>query len=156
MDAKTVRFGVIVAAGTAICTSALTVAGMQMLRADNKTGESALSGMFSESKSPSVEFVEIKNMVITLKGSDEEERYLLLEINLATATEKQKHLVEGMIPALRGATVTLLSAMDYHTVREMSVSDLREKLQGAYSAKFASLKIPQPFEDVIISKMLFQ
>lgn len=156
MDAKTVRFGVIVAAGTAICTSALTVAGMQMLRADSKTGESALSSFFSASKSPVVEFVEIKNMVITLKGSAEEERYLLLEVNLATTSEKQKHLVEGMIPALRGATVSLLSALDYHAVREMSVGDLREKLLSAYSAKFTSLKIPQPFEDVIISKMLFQ
>lgn len=156
MDAKTIRFGVIVAAGTAICTSALTVAGMQMMSSDKKSGPGALSSFFSTSGGRHIEFVEIRNMVITLKGSANEERYLLLEVNLATADEKQKQIAEGMIPALRGATVSLLSELDYQAVREMSVSELRAKLTAAYSEKFAGLKIPQPFEDVIISKMLFQ
>ncbi|EMH4164208.1 flagellar basal body-associated FliL family protein [Pluralibacter gergoviae] len=156
MDAKTIRFGIAVAAGTAVITCALTVTGMNMLRVGEEKAPGAGSGLFSSSKSPSVEFVEIKNMVVTLKGGADEERYLLLEVNLTTADEKQKQIAEGLTPALRGATVSLLSAMDYRTVREMSIAQLREKLMEAYRAKFDSMKIQQPFEDVIISKILFQ
>lgn len=156
MDAKTILFGVIIAAGTAICTSALTVTSMHLLRADDKTGHSPLSRIFTSSESREVEFVEIKNMVITLKGSADEERYLLLEVNLATTSEKQKKVAESLAPAIRGATVSLLSELDYQAVRAMSVNALREKLMAAYSERFASLKIAQPFDDVIISKMLFQ
>lgn len=156
MDAKTIRFGVTIAAGTAIITFALTVTGMNMLRTSDEKASGTGSSLFSSSKSRSVAFVEIKNMVVTLKGSADEERYLLLEINLTTADEKQKQMAESLTPALRGATVSLLSAMDYHTVREMSIAELREKLMTAYRAKFDSMRIPPPFEDVIISKILFQ
>lgn len=156
MNAKTMLFGVIIALVTAVCAAALTVAGMHYFRADATTGENAISGFFHSSDSHNVEFVEIKNVVITLKGTGENERYLLLEVNLATSDPKKTKSVEDMTPAIRGATVSLLSEMDYQAVREMSVGTLRDKLKAAYIEKFASLKIPVPFDDVIISKMVFQ
>ena len=38
----------------------------------------------------------------------------------------------------------------------MSVNQLHDKLQAAYVERFKSLKMDVPFEDVIISKMVFQ
>lgn len=149
-------FGVIIALVTAVCAAGLTVAGMHYFRADSTTGESPLSGLFSSADAHNVEFVEIKNVVITLKGTGSNERYLLLEVNLATSDPKKTQSAQDMTPAIRGATVSLLSEMDYQAVREMSVSTLRDKLKAAYIEKFASLKIPVPFDDVIISKMVFQ
>ena len=61
-----------------------------------------------------------------------------------------------MIPAIRGATVNLFSEMDYDAVRALSVSNLHDKLKAAYAARFDSLKMDVPFDDVIISKMVFQ
>lgn len=156
MNAKTMLFGVIIALVTAVCAAALTVAGMHYFRADATTGENAISGFFHSSESRNVEFVEIKNVVITLKGNDSNERYLLLEVNLETSDPKKTQSAQDMIPAIRGATVSLLSDMDYQEVREMSIGTLHSKLKAAYIEKFASLKIPVPFDDVIISKMVFQ
>ncbi|SNY67947.1 flagellar basal body-associated protein FliL [Enterobacter sp. CC120223-11] len=156
MNAKTMLFGVMIALITAVCAAAMTVAGMHFLRADTASGESPLSGLFSSTEPRTVEFVEIKNVVITLKGNDSNERYLLLEVNLATSDPQKTQSAKDMIPAIRGATVSLLSDMDYHDVREMSIGTLHSKLKAAYVEKFASLNIPVPFDDVIISKMVFQ
>jgi flagellar protein FliL len=156
MNAKTMLFGLIIALVTAVCAAAMTVAGMHYLRAGSSADESVLTKMFSSSEPHNVEFVEIKNVVITLRGTGSNERYLLLEVNLATSDPKKTQSAEDMSPAIRGATVSLLSDMEYQAVREMSVNDLRDKLKMAYIEKFASLKIPVPFDDVIISKMVFQ
>jgi flagellar FliL protein len=156
MNAKTMLFGVLIALVTAVCAAALTVAGMHYFRTDATTGENAASGFFNSSESRNVEFVEIKNVVITLKGNDSNERYLLLEVNLETSDPKKTQSARDMIPAIRGATVSLLSDMDYQEVRGMSIGTLHSKLKAAYIEKFASLKIPVPFDDVIISKMVFQ
>ena len=113
--------------------------------------------MFSSSASESpVEFVEIKNVVITLKGKTQAERYLLLELNLATNSPEDTRRAQDMIPAVRGATVSLLSDMDYNDVRSMNVNELHDKLMVAYASRFKSLKMSVPFNDVIISKMVFQ
>ncbi|MFV0262844.1 MAG: hypothetical protein ACK5JN_10475 [Kluyvera sp.] len=68
MNAKTLSFGLIIALVTAMLAAGMTVVGTHLLRMDEATGSSFLSGMFSSSSKDSVEFVEIKNVVITLKG----------------------------------------------------------------------------------------
>lgn len=103
-----------------------------------------------------MEFVEIKNVVVTLKSRGDSERYLLLELALTTGSAADTHRAEELSPAIRGATVNLLSAMDYDAVRAMSVEVLRDKLMNAYSERFKSLNTRMPFKDVIISKMVFQ
>ncbi|MGC6096699.1 flagellar basal body-associated FliL family protein [Citrobacter portucalensis] len=156
MNAKKKLFGMIIAVVLVICTAALTVAAMHYFRADATKAENAISGFFNSTDSRNVEFVEIKNVVITLKGTGENERYLLLEVNLATSDPEKTKSMEEMAPAIRGATVSLLSNMDYQAVREMNVGTLRDKLKTAYIEKLATLKIPVSFDDVIISKMVFQ
>lgn len=156
MNAKTLSFGLIIALVTAMLAAGMTVVGTHLLRLDEATGSSFLSGMFSSSDKESVEFVEIKNVVITLKGKGQSERYLLLELNLATNGPENTRKAQDMIPAVRGATVSLLSDLDYDEVRGMSVNVLHDKLQAAYAARFSSLKMSVPFDDVIISKMVFQ
>ncbi|MFJ2975943.1 flagellar basal body-associated protein FliL [Kluyvera sp. NPDC087067] len=157
MNAKTLAFGLIIALVTAMLAAGMTVVGTHLLRMDESTGSSFLSGMFSSSASESpVEFVEIKNVVITLKGKTQAERYLLLELNLATNNPEDTRRAQDMIPAVRGATVSLLSDMDYNDVRSMNVNELHDKLMTAYASRFKSLKMSVPFNDVIISKMVFQ
>lgn len=156
MNAKTLTFGLLIALVTAILAAGMTVVGTHLLRMDEATGRSFLSDMFTSSSKESVEFVEIKNVVITLKGKSQSERYLLLELNLATSNPEDTRRTQDMIPAVRGATVSLLSDMDYDAVRAMNVNELHNQLMTAYTARFKSLKMNVPFNDVIISKMVFQ
>ncbi|MEO3989829.1 flagellar basal body-associated FliL family protein [Pseudocitrobacter cyperus] len=154
MNTKTLLFGVIIALVTAVMAAGLTVVGTHLLRSDEGAG--VLTQWFSSSEPQSVEFVEVKNLVITLKGSSSAERYLLLELNLTTSSPENTRKSEEMIPAIRGATVSLLSDMNYSAVRALSVNELHNKLKAAYDARFSSLNMNVPFDDVIISKMVFQ
>lgn len=101
-------------------------------------------------------FVEISNIVITLKNDGGKERYMLLELALTAATEDSAKQTELMIPAIRGATVALLTEKDYNAVRTLSVQALHDELMNAYQVRFSELKTRVPFNDVIISKMLLQ
>lgn len=156
MNAKTLIFGIVIALVTAMLAAGMTVVGTQLLNQDKESGKGLLSGMFSSPEKGTVEFVEIKNVVITLRGSGQKERYLLLELNLATSDAESSRKAQEMIPAVRGATVSLLSDLDYDVVRAMSVEEMHKKLLDAYAARFESLKMSIPFNDVIISKMVFQ
>lgn len=102
-----------------------------------------------------VQFVEIKNMVITLKDNNAE-RYLQLELGMATGDDKDIKNVIAMVPVIQATTVNLLSNMDYQAVRHTSILDLRRQLMNEYKQDFAELNVPMPFDDVVISRMVFQ
>ena len=46
--------------------------------------------------------------------------------------------------------------MDYQAVRETSIVDLRRQLMSEYKRDFEKLNAPMPFDDVVISRMVFQ
>ncbi|QHB33943.1 flagellar basal body-associated FliL family protein [Yersinia canariae] len=103
----------------------------------------------------SVQFVEINNMIITLKDS-ENERYLQLELGVATGDDNDIKAVVSMGPVIRAATINLLSHMDYQAARNTSIIDLRRQLMGEYKRDFEKLNVPMPFDDVLISRLIFQ
>ncbi|MCT4716186.1 flagellar basal body-associated FliL family protein [Enterobacteriaceae bacterium H18W14] len=154
MTVKTFSLALVIALVAALFAAGLTIVGTHLL--NNKEGVSAFTDIFNSTDESVVEFVEIKNVIITLKSDSRKERYLLLELALTTDSPQNAKRTEDMIPAIRGATVSLLSDMNYDAVRSMSVNELREKLLVAYSARFKSLNSSMPFKDVIISKMVFQ
>ncbi|RKQ41108.1 flagellar basal body-associated protein FliL [Enterobacter sp. R1(2018)] len=154
MTVKTFSLGLVIALIAAVFAAGLTVVGTHLLK--DEGGISALTNAFKSKEESHIEFVEIKNVIITLKSESSKERYLLLELALTTDDPGNTKRTEEMIPAIRGATVSLLSDMNYDEVRAMSVNELKEKLLVAYTARFKSLNSSMPFKDVIISKMVFQ
>ncbi|EPS8492678.1 flagellar basal body-associated FliL family protein [Yersinia enterocolitica] len=102
-----------------------------------------------------VQFVEIKNMIITLKDN-KTERYLQLELGVATGDDNDIKKVVAMVPVIQAATVNLLSSMDYQAVRQTSIVDIRRQLMNEYKKDFEKLNAPMPFDDVVISRMVFQ
>ncbi|ADZ43757.1 TPA: flagellar basal body-associated FliL family protein [Yersinia enterocolitica] len=102
-----------------------------------------------------VQFVEIKNMIITLKDN-KTERYLQLELGVATGDDNDIKKVVAMVPVIQAATVSLLSSMDYQAVRQTSIVDIRRQLMNEYKKDFEKLNAPMPFDDVVISRMVFQ
>lgn len=155
MTIKTFSLGLVIALIAAIFAAILTVLGTHLLSQDEGK-RSVISSLFSSSEESTVEFVEIKNVVVTLKSHGDSERYLLLELALATDSASDTRRAEELSPAIRGATVNLLSAMEYDKVRAMNVELLHDKLMQAYGERFQSLNTRMPFNDVIISKMVFQ
>ncbi|KID06621.1 flagellar biogenesis protein [Hafnia alvei] len=156
MTVKTFSLGLVIALVAAVLAAVLAIMGNHILaQPENGVGDK-ISKMFSADGEATVEFVEIKNVVITLKSDNKKERYLLLELALATSDGKETARTEAMVPAIRGATVSLLSDMEYSHIRGMNVVELREQLMAAYVKKFKALNTGVPFHDVIISKMVFQ
>lgn len=155
MTIKTFSLGLVIALIAATFAAVLTVLGTHLLSQDEHK-RSAISDLFSSSEESAVEFVEIKNVVVTLKSHSDSERYLLLELALTTDSPADTRRAEELSPAIRGATVNMLSSLDYDAVRGMSVEVLRDKLMSAYTERFQSLNTRMPFKDVIISKMVFQ
>lgn len=155
MTIKTFSLGLLIALIAAALAAVLTIVGTHMLSKDE--GDSGmLTSLFSVSGEQRVEFVEIKNVVITLQSTSSKERYLLLELALATSDPHSVQMINDMSPAVRGATVSLLSGKQYDAVRAMSVSELKAELMKAYRERFRTLNSTVPFQDVIISKLVFQ
>ncbi|AJZ88540.1 flagellar basal body-associated FliL family protein [Cedecea neteri] len=155
MTVKTFSLGLLIALIAAAFAAVLTIVGTHVLSRD-EGGSGMLTSLFSSTDEQRVEFVEIKNVVITLQSNGSKERYLLLELALATNDPGSVQRINDMSPAVRGATVSLLSDMHYDRVRAMSVSELKAELMKAYGERFRSLNSTIPFQDVIISKMVFQ
>jgi len=157
MTVKTFSLGLVIALVAAVLAAVLAVMGNHILaQPENGVGDKISKMFTSADGEATVEFVEIKNVVITLKSDNKKERYLLLELALATSDGKETARTEAMVPAIRGATVSLLSDMEYSHIRGMNVVELREQLMAAYVKKFKALNTGVPFHDVIISKMVFQ
>ncbi|MBF7978449.1 MULTISPECIES: flagellar basal body-associated protein FliL [Rahnella] len=155
MTLKTFLLGLLLAMFAAVMTAGLVVFGNAWL---NDKPDGPVRSMLSRSaqEKDDMEFVEIKNLVVTLKNDQGRERYLLLELGLGTAGEQQKKRVENYIPVIRGTTVDVLSAMTYAEARNLSVGEIRELLMENYQKSFERNDRSLPFEKVIISKLVFQ
>ena len=167
MTIKTFSMGLAIAIISSVLAAVLAVMGTQHFAKSAVADEIEVPAthsvwqkfthlFFSTEEETQVLFVEIKNIVITLKSDGGRERYMLLELALTAATEEAVKQTEMMIPAIRGATVSLLTEKDYSLVRTLTVKDIHDELMSAYKERFKQLNSRMPFDDVIISKMLLQ
>lgn len=62
----------------------------------------------------------------------------------------------ALLPAVRSSTVDLLSNLDFKTIHDLSIPELRKKMMAAYERDFTTLDITMPFDNVIISKIVYQ
>lgn len=166
MTIKTFSLGMAIAIFSSLLTAGLAVMGTQYMAASSE--EEAVEGeqpgrwgkvtaFFSRSEQAGpMQFVEMKNIVVTLRNDGDRERYMLLELALTVVDDDAFQRTELMLPAIRGATVALLSDMNYHDVRALRVPDMHDRLMEAYTDRFRQLNNSLPFTDVIISKMLLQ
>ncbi len=152
---KTTLLNFILVLVTALVTALLVLAGSQYL---NKKNDGSVPDSFFSSSSEEekvLQFVEIKNLVITLRSNSLKERYLLLDLALTT-DELQAQRAENLLPKIKGIAVDMLTSMDYNEVRGMSVQALRSLMMKRYQSAFHNIGVTIPFDDVTISKMVFQ
>jgi len=153
---KTTLLNFILVLVTALVTAFLVLAGSQYL--NKKNDGSVPVSFFSSSPEEEkvLQFVEIKNLVITLRSNSLKERYLLLDLALTTTDELQAQRAENLLPKIKGIAVDMLTSMDYNEVRGMSVQALRSLMMTRYQSAFQNIGVTIPFDDVTISKMVFQ
>ncbi len=143
----------------AMLTAVLVITGNQYINARNMAGgETAGFSLFSSEKTaqPDLRFVEMTNLIITLKSDTRKERYLLLDLALTTHGEAESKQAEAMMPKIKGITVDVLSSMDYNELRNLSLLELRQRMMERYRQVFKITNVTLPFRDVIVSKMVFQ
>lgn len=153
---KSILLNFILVLVTALVTALLVLAGSQYLNKKNEDGVTESFFASSPEEEKTLQFVEIKNLVITLKSNAVKERYLLLDLALTTKDEPQAQRAENLLPKIKGIAVDMLTSMDYNEVRSMSVLDLRSLMLKNYQSAFQNIGVTIPFDDVTISKMVFQ
>ncbi|MEY8713299.1 flagellar basal body-associated FliL family protein [Mangrovibacter phragmitis] len=156
MKLKVILGAVILALCVAVGSAALTLFGLQHMENRPDRNEQTTGDARRARTADTVEFIEITNLIITLKGIHGEPRYLLLEQALVTSHPEDARRTQALLPALRGAAVGLLNGLPYLDVRAMPVETLTQQLTARYDEQLQQLNTSKPFEDVIISKMVFQ
>jgi flagellar FliL protein len=141
--------------GSSVLTAALVVVGTQLVSTTHSNDEDSSSFSLFERKAKVelVQYLEVKNQVITLKGSGTKERYLLLDLAYVTNSDEEHKATERNLPKLKSILVSMFSGMEYDTVRTMTIDDIHMQLMARYEGVFGK---NQPFADVMISKMVFQ
>lgn len=157
MNIKTLILNFILMLVAAVITALLVLAGSRYLdnKSDNNENGSFFSSQPADDKK-NLQFVEIKNLVITLKSNSVKERYLLLDLALTTRDDAQSQKAENLLPKIKGIAVDVLTSMDYSEVRNMTVMELRSLMMERYQSAFHNINVTIPFDDVTISKMVFQ
>lgn len=154
MTIKKLALGVIGAVIISALTAVITIFGTQML---NKKG--ADTSMFTSKEKESEEvkkFIEVKNILVSVNSEMQEQHYMLIDLAFAATDDEGEKKINDMAPAIRGATVALISSMNYEELRALSMDAMRQKLQAEYTICFKKLHTATPFTDVIISKMVYQ
>ena len=123
---------------------------------DAKKSSPSTSGWFA-SKPVQASFVEVKDLVITLQAEENRPRYLLLDVVLVVRGEEQSTQAEAFEPAVRSATVALLNNQPFDDVRTRTTQTLHDQLLKRYQEAARQLGLQTvPFDDIMISKMVFQ
>ncbi|MBT0727582.1 flagellar basal body-associated FliL family protein [Rosenbergiella australiborealis] len=114
-------------------------------------------GHWFKSQPPRASFIEIKDLVITLQADDNRPRYLLLDVVLVVRGEEQSAQAQAFEPAVRSATVGLLNNQPFSDVRARTIPELHDQLLKRYQEEANQLGLKTlPFDDIMISKMVFQ
>jgi flagellar FliL protein len=155
MKTKTIARSLAMVVFSSVLTATLVVAGTKLITPASSTGESSsILSMFAKKEKPEqVLYLEVKNQVVTLKGSTAKERYLLLDLAYVANSDESLKATEHNLPKLKNVLVSMFSGMEYDAVRAMTIDDIHLQMMARYEGVFGK---NQPFSDVMISKMVFQ
>lgn len=160
MTKKSMVFATVLAMSSAVLAAGLAAYGGYLLtpsaNAESNTDLLADGENRAILTEAEIHFVDVKNIVITLTRNGRANHYLLLDLAVTTNSSEQVDKVKNSMALIKSSTVNLLTNMDYDSLSKMHVSDLRQQLLDEYRKAYTSLNMNAPFNDVMISKMVFQ
>lgn len=140
-----------------LATAALVVVGTTYINQRGQGADTSLSALLSARPQPQqLQFVEVKNLVMAFRDDNAGERYLLLDLALTIRDDLHSQQTEKLLPKIKGFTTDIFSSMSYGDVRSMTVPELHQLMMDSYRSSFGELNMSIPFDDLILSKMVFK
>jgi flagellar FliL protein len=100
-------------------------------------------------------FFPVQKVIVTLKGENRE-HYFVLDLVLQTDVKQDLKKLAQLDPIVRNSAVSSLSELSFADLRNMPIAQLQERLEKALNDDFASRRLLQPFQHVLVSKMIVQ
>ncbi|MNJ61420.1 Flagellar protein LafL [compost metagenome] len=100
-------------------------------------------------------FFPIEKIIVSLPGEGRE-NYVVLDLVLQADAKAEVKKLEQIDPMVRTSVVAFLSKMSLRELRGMPIPELQAALEKALLADFAIKKLVQPFEHVLLSKLIVQ
>ncbi|MFS2220968.1 flagellar basal body-associated protein FliL [Pantoea sp. B65] len=151
MTVKAFFLSLLLALTVAAFTAVIVLASTGYFHQQDK--DSPMRSFFSlGNKERDISYVEIKNLIITLRGQTHKEHYLLLDLAFATHGDEKMKQIEKIMPAIKSTVVDMFSSMDYSAAHALPVEQIRNDMMTRYKDAYGE---KLPFDDVLISKMIF-
>lgn len=100
-------------------------------------------------------FFSIEKVIVSLQG-EEREHYFVLDLVLQADADTDNKKLKQIDPMVRNSVVANLSSMAFSELRAMPIAELQKKLEKAIRADFSTRQIVQPFNNVLVSKLVVQ
>ena len=101
------------------------------------------------------QFFPVEKIIVNLRGSNRE-RYFVLDLVLQADRAVEQSRLEQIDPIVRNSVVANLSAMDFEELRNLSISEVQERLEAALTADLMAKQLNKPFDHVLVSKIIVQ
>lgn len=102
-----------------------------------------------------VVFHPVNKIIVSISG-EAREHYFVLDLALYGAGKTNPKDLEKIEPLVRNSVVSALSAKNFQQLRKQSIAELQNELQQVLRHDFASLGVPRPFSQVLVSKLVVQ
>lgn len=100
-------------------------------------------------------FFSIEKVIVSLQGEGRE-HYFVLDLVLQADVDTDNKKLKQIDPMVRNSVVANLSSMAFSELRAMPIAELQKKLEKSIRADFSSRQIVQPFNNVLVSKLVVQ
>lgn len=139
-----------------LANSALTYFNWNTLRHGASASSAEASSQPAVLEDPSeYAFFPVQKVIVTLKGQNRE-HYFVLDLVLQAEVNQDLKKLAQLDPMVRNSVVSSLSEMSFEELRNMPIAQLQERLEKALNADFTSRRLLQPFQHVLVSKMIVQ
>jgi flagellar FliL protein len=119
------------------------------------TNEEKGSVVVSSGAAEEYKFFPIEKIIVSLPGEGRE-HYFVLDLVLQADVDTDNKKLKQIDPMVRNSAVANLSSMAFSELRAMPIAELQKMLEKSIRADFSSRQIVQPFNNVLVSKLVVQ
>lgn len=101
------------------------------------------------------QFFPVEKIIVNLRGG-QRERYFVLDLALQADLNVPGDKLQQLDPIVRNSVIASLSLMGFEALRSLPIGDLQRQLEEALAADFEARQLANPFDHVLVSKMIVQ
>ncbi|WP_462380859.1 flagellar basal body-associated FliL family protein [Pseudomonas sp. Marseille-QA0892] len=101
------------------------------------------------------EFFPVNKVIVSVPGAGRE-RYFVLDLMLQAEKGDEPRDFASAEPLVRNSVVAYLSGLPFEELRGLQIGELQQRLEQVLNSDFSSKKAAQPFQNVLVSKLIVQ